>query len=225
MPDEQIGTPAEGAPAPESTTSTPDYGPVMDRLTELAGTVGELQSGFQQFTQAQAPAQEETDPWASLWGEQQPDPNLAPEPQQPQLDPAALQNAIQHAIQQANAPLTQQLQQLQTDRAREQLYQELPQLREPETAQRTQEYMNKFLAANNVPPQVADWLVNSPAFIAQNFKAAEAENAARAQVPAGGEIPSLEAAGGAHPGGTGESQSPIDQIYGTRQAEIPKGFR
>lgn len=235
MSDPTGAVPAEGAPASESTSSEPDYAPVMDRLTELAGQVGELHSGFQQFQQAQQPPPEaDPDPWTALFGEPDQDPNLAPEPQQPQLDPNALQAAMQQAIQQANAPLQQQLQALQMERATAQLYQQIPQLAQvPEShpdyaaheAARTQTAQRVQQALASYPPEVAQILQNDPNYIATIFKAAEAESAARAQVPAGGDVPSLEAAGGAHPGGNGEQALPTDQIYGQVPAAMPKGFR
>lgn len=224
MSDPTGAVPAEGTPAPESTPDAPsggaDLSPIMDRMEQLAGSIGEIQTGWQQFQQAQQPAEEETDYWAQVFGEPEPEVEQAP-----QLNQDALQNAIQHAIQQSNAPLLERLQRFEMAQGREQLYQQIPALKDPEVAQKTVEGMHKFLSEAGAPPEIAAWMVNSPVAIAQYFKAAEAENAARAQVPAGGEVPSLETAGGATPGGDGEQPNPIDQIFGTQRAELPKGFR
>jgi hypothetical protein len=218
--------PVGGTPAPESTSDAPtggtDLSPIMDRMEQLAGSMNEIQSGWQQFQQANAPETEaEPDFWAQAFGEQEPE----PETQGPQLDPAALQSAINQAIQQSNAPLLERLQRFEQQQGREQLYQKIPALKDPAVAQKTVEGMHQFLAEAGAPPEIAAWMVNNPRQIELYFKAAEAENAAQAQVPAGGDVPSLETAGGATPGGDGEPQNPIDQIFGSRPAELPKGFR
>lgn len=217
--------PVEGtAPAStEAAPSGPDYAPVLDRVNEIAGTVEGLASSWQQFAQAQQPAPEpEPDPWAGLFGE----PEQEPDPQ-PQLNPQALQAAIQQAIQQNNAPLMQQMQQMQMERATAQLYEQIPQLRDtPENAEiraATAQRVQANLA--NYAPDVAQILSNDPAYIAMTFKAAEAEKLAQGQAPAGEAVPSLEAAGGAHPGGTGGPTNPVDQIFANRDQEMPSGFR
>lgn len=229
MPDEPGAAPAEGTAAPE--TSTPEWAPVADRMNELAGQVGQLTQSWQQFQQAQTPAAEpEPDPWAAILGttEEEPEP-----PAQPQLDPQALQAAMQHAIQTANAPLQAQIAKFELERATEQLYTQIPQLRQvpadhPDyasnetarqaTAQRVQQQIASY------PPHVQQALVNDPAFIATVFKAAEAEKLAQGQAPAGGQVPSLEAAGGAHPGGNGEPVNPVHQAYGAMQRGLNPAF-
>lgn len=219
MSDEPTGTPAEGAAA-EPTSTGPDYAPVLDRVGELANTVGELQSGFQQFMQSQQPQPEpEPDPWDVLLNGGEPE---QPEPEQ-MLDLAALQQAVQQQIAQANAPLLQQLQEMQRNAGRERLLQQIPELQKPEVAQQAIESMQKDLAG--APPEVAQWLVNSPEWIAKHFKAAEAEKLAASQAPASGQVPSLEPAGGAVPGGDGGIPNPVHEIFGAVAPGLPPGFR
>jgi hypothetical protein len=131
--------PVEGTPAPESTSDAPtggtDLSPIMDRMEQLAGSMNEIQSGWQQFQQANAPEPEaETDYWSQVFGEQEPE----PETQSPQLDPAALQSAIQQAIQQSNAPLLERLQRFEMAQGREQLYQQAGPPRAATASPRTQ---------------------------------------------------------------------------------------
>lgn len=233
MPDEPTGAaPAEGtptpSPAPETTAPEP-WAPVMDRVSELANTIdGRFQALEQRIPQPEP--EPEPDPWAVLLGEpeQQVDAYGNPVQAQPPLDPAAIQQVveqrIQQALQQANAPLVQQLQALQQERGREQLYAEIPQLKDPEVAQQTIRGMQQYLAEAGAPPEVAQWLVNSPQAIKNYFKAAEAEKLAAGQAPASEQPPSLEAAGGAVPGGNGEQPNIVHQAYASRGQGLPRGF-
>jgi hypothetical protein len=231
MSDEPTGVPAEGAPA-EPTTSAPDLSAITDRMNELASQVGEIHSGWQEFRQAQQPPPEpEPDVWAGLFGEPQQPPEGVDQfgnpvqPAQPQMDPQAFQTAVNQAIQQANAPVVAQLQQLQLERATQQLYQQIPQLADKpenqEIRQATAERVQQSLAA--YPPEIAQALMNDPAYVATVFKAAEAEKLAQGQAPAGEHAPVLEAAGGAHPGGDGTQQSIVELAH--QGWSLPKGFR
>lgn len=218
--------PGAGTPAPEPTqtqepaSSGPDLSPVFDRLDQLGGMVGQLAEQFQGF-QPQQQAEPETNWWESLYE----DPNAPQEPepvqQQPQLNPDALQNAINQAIQQATTPLQQQLQGFQQQQALNTLLERVPQLKDPEAAQRTQELVAQRIG--HLSPEIQQALVWDPGFIETVFKAAEAEKLAGAQEPAGEPTPQLEAAGGAHPGGTGEEQNIVHRVHGAR-ASVPKGF-
>lgn len=140
------------------------------------------------------------------------------------LDLAALQQAVQQQIQQANAPLLQQIQEFQRAQGREQLLKEIPQLSDPEVAQQTISGMQQYLQAAGAPPEVATWLVNSPQAIAQYFKAAEAEKLAAGQAPASEQVPSLEPAGGAVPGGDGGLPDPVKSVM-EGAWQLPKGLR
>lgn len=217
--------PVEGTPDTSSAEATPaaePWAPVMDRVGELASTVGELQSNFQGFLQAQMPEPEpEPDPWASLFPDQA-EPEYAPEPQG--LDPQALQAAFQQALQQANAPLQAQIQQMQWERDRNQLLQDFPQLADPHVAAQTEQAFNAFLQQSGAPPHVQQWLVNSPHAIGQFFKAAEAEKLAQGQAPASEQVPQLEAAGGAVPGGNGEQPNYIQAAHNGAWS-LPPGLR
>lgn len=218
--------PVEGTPdtssAPETTPAAEPWAPVTDRVSELAGTVGDLAGRFDQFLQSQQPEPEpEPDPWAALFPEQAQE-EYAPEPQG--LDPAALQAAFQQAVQQANAPLQQQIQQMQWAADRAKLLQDIPQLADPAVAKQTEESFNAFLQQSGAPQQVAQWLVNSPHAIGQFFKAAEAEKLAQGQAPASEQVPQLEAAGGAVPGGNGEPPNYIQAAHNGAWA-LPPGLR
>jgi hypothetical protein len=230
--------PGAQAPTPEPTTTAtepqstgPDLSPIFDRLDQLGGTIGQLAEQFQGF-QPQQQQEPETNWWESLYA----DPNAQQEPQQlvdqfgnpiqaqqaqQQLNPEALQNAINQAIQQGLGPMTQQLQGLQQQQHLNTLLEKVPQLKDPEVAQRTQELVAQQIG--HLSPEVQQALVWDPGFIETVFKAAEAEKLAGAQEPAGGQAPQLEAAGGAHPGGTGEEQNIVHRVHGAR-ASVPKGF-
>ena len=233
MSDPTGAVPAEGMPTTASEpASTPEWAPVLDRVGELASTVGELQSGFQSFMQAQQPEPDpEPDPWAGLFedpnAEVDPNAGLYGQQPQPSLDPQALQSAFHQAVQQANAPLAAQLQQLQTERAHEQLISRIPQLADTpenaETRQQTAALVQQSIA--QYPPQVQQALMNDPGYIERVFKAAEAEKLAQGQAPAGGQVPQVEAAGGAVPGGNGEQPNIVHQVYANRPGQMPKGFR
>jgi hypothetical protein len=225
MPDE-IGTPAEGTAAPE-TTSSPEaapaaepWAPILSRVDELAGSIDTRFAALEQRI-PEAEQEPEPDPWASLFGEQEAEQEYE---QQQALDPQALQAAFQQALQQANAPLVQQLQQLQQERGREQLLQQIPELKDPEVAQKTIQGMQAYLNESGAPPEVAAWLTNSPQAIAQFYKAAEAENLARGQAPASEQTPVVEAAGGAVPGGNGEPPNPVQALHAGAW-QLPPGLR
>jgi hypothetical protein len=228
MPDEPTGTPAEGAPAPDTSSSSPEWAPVLDRVGELASTVGELQSGFQSFVQAnQPPPEPEPDPWAALFPQEaEQDPEMYQQAQQPQLDPGTLQQAFQQAVQQANAPLQQQIQQMQLQAATQQLYERIPQLaptaENAQVREATYERVNQSL--QQYPPEIAQVLGNDPRYIETIFKAAEAEKLAQGQAPTREQTPAVEAAGGAVPGGNGEQPNPVHQVFASRGQGLPQGF-
>jgi hypothetical protein len=223
----------EPVATPEPASSGPDLSPVFDRLDQLGGMVGQLTEQFQGYQQAQQPQEQETNWFESLYA----DPNEQPqEPQQPvdqfgnpiqqqpaqqQLNPDALQNAINQAIQQSTAPLQQQLQSFQQQQALNTLLERVPSLKDPDTAQRTQELVAQQIG--HLSPEVQQALAWDPGFIETVFKAAEAEKLAGAQEPAGGQVPQLEAAGGAHPGGTGEEQNIVHRVHGGR-VNLPRGL-
>lgn len=226
MPDE-IGTPAEGnaasTPAPEPTSAPAnDYAPLMDRMSEIASSIDTRFSELEQRI-PQAEAEPEQDPWAGLFGDE-PEQEFEQSQQQPALDAQALQQAFNAALQQANAPLMAQIQQLQQERGREQLLRDIPQLQDPQVAQKTIEGMQTYLASAGAPPEVAAWLTNSPQAIAQYYKAAEADQNARAQVPASDAVPAVEAAAGAAPGGDGTQPDPIQAIHAGAW-QLPPGLR
>src|SRR5689334_19086165 len=112
-------TPVEGTPSAAPEAAAPASDPVLDRVNELAGTVGSLVDRFGQVEQHFQPQPEpEEDPWSALFPQEaEPDPYA----QQPQgLDPAQLQQIveqrIQDGIQQGISPIQQQLQQMQLQR-------------------------------------------------------------------------------------------------------------
>lgn len=230
MADEPGTAPVEGAAATTEAPSTPEWAPVLDRVNELATGLEGLSTNFQQFAQANAPEPEaEPDPWASLFGaaeEVDPAAQALQQQQAPAVDPAALKAAMDQAIQQANAPLQAQIAQFQLQQATERLYQQIPQLADtPENAATraaTGQRVAQSLAA--YPPHIQQALSNDPNYIATIFKAAEAEKLAAGQAPASGQVPTLEAAGGAHPGGNGEQPSPIQQAHEGRR-QLPAAFR
>ena len=216
------GTPTSEAPA-ETTPAAEPWAPVLDRVSELASTFDSRFSELAQRIPAPEP-EAAPDPWAALFPERgEPDPYTQPEPQG--LDPAALQAAFQQALQQANAPLQEQIQHMQWERDRQQLIQDSPQLADPAVAQQTIQGFNAFLQQTGAPPQVAQWLTNSPQAIGQFFKAAEAEKLAKGQAPASEQVPSLEAAGGAVPGGNGEPPNYIQSAHQGSWGGLPPGLR
>jgi len=56
-------------------------------------------------------------------------------------------------------------------------------------------------------------------------EAAEADKRSQAQVPASEEVPSLEAAGGAVPGGNGEPPNYVQSAHQGAWQGLPPGFR
>jgi len=217
--------PVEGAgAAPESTpAATPEpWAPVISRVDELASNID---TRFQAL-EGRIPepeAEPEPDPWAALFPQEEEQPEYE-QPQQPALDPAAIQTAFQQALQQANAPLMQQVQQMQAERAREQLLQQIPQLKDPAVAQQTINGMVEQLQQANASPDFIQWALSNPQQIALHFKAAEAEKLAAGQAPASEQVPPVESAGGAVPGGNGEQPNIVHQVFQSRAQGLPKGF-
>jgi len=236
MSDPTGAVPVEGTPAPESTPSSVDLSPLQDRMDELAGQMGPVLEYVQSQRQAVEPAAQETNWWDQITADpNQPDPNqgvdqygnpVQPQPATPAFNQDALQQAVNQAISQANAPLLKRIQSFELERATQQLYQQIPQLADkPENAEvraQTAQLLQSSVA--QYPQHVAQVLINDPAYVAAIFKAAEAEKLAQGQAPAGEHAPTLEAAGGAHPGG-GSEQNPIHEIFASSGGALPKGFR
>jgi hypothetical protein len=214
------GTSGSSTPeaAPSSAPSPDMFAPVVDRMNELAGSIDNRFAAFEQRLPPAPEPEAEPDPWADLFGQQEPDPDPYGQQQPQGLDPQALQSAINAAIQQSNAPLQAQLQQFQAERAAERLGQMIPALADtPENKENRQTAFNLVSSAlQNYPAEQANALAADPNFIAMAWKAAEADRLAQGQAPTG-VAPSLETAGGALPGGNSEPVNPVDSAYGGRQ--------
>lgn len=234
--------PVEGAQttAAPDTASAPsfDMSPVLDRVNELAGSIDTRFGAIEQrLPQPEQPV--EPNPWDDLFGPEQPlegfDQYGQPaQPQQPQMDPQAFQNAVNQAIQQQNAPLLDRLQRFELQQAEQRLYEQIPQLKpvpqghadyEANQAARTQMATLVQQATANFSPQVAQALLADPNFFVMTWKAAEADRLAQGQAPAGGNAPSLEAAGGALPGGQSANPNPVHQAMGSQAVQIASAFR
>lgn len=229
--------PVEGqatSPAPSTEAAAPAHDPIADRMDQLSGTVGELVNGFQQWQQANAPAPEPEDPmapWAPLFGAAEPD--FGEPAAAPGLDAAALQSAFQQAIAQSNQPLLDRLQNFEVQQATQRLYEQIPQLKEvPEshpdyaTHQAARQATHQAVkdSLSNYPSHIADALAADPNYIAMTFRAAEAQKIAAGQAPASDQVPGVESAGGAVPGGNGAPVNPVHQAYGANRHEMPSGF-
>jgi hypothetical protein len=225
MPDEPTGTPVEGTPAAPEAPSGDAFAPVLDRVNELASNIDTRFAAFEQRLPQPEAEPEPENPWDALFGQEE-QPEYEQQPQQPALDPQALQSAFQQAVQQANAPLLQQLQTIEAERSAERLGRMIPSLADkPENAenrQRAFELVTQSLQA--YPSQIANQLAADPNYIATQWKAAEADRLAAGQAPASGAVPAVEAAGGALPGGNGEQLNPVHQAFQNVSA-LPKGFR
>lgn len=225
--------PVEGAgneAAPESTPTADPWAGVHDRVGELAGGVGELANRFDQFLQSQQQPEPEPeeDPWASLFA-QEPEPDQYQ--QQPQgIDPQALQQAmearIQQGIQQGLSPIQAQMQEITAQRAAEQLGKTIPALADTPANQenRAKAFEMVTAALQNYPSAQANALAADPNFIATVWKAAEADRLTAGQAPAGSDVPALEAAGGALPGGNGAPPDPVKAAF-ENAWELPRGLR
>jgi hypothetical protein len=215
------GATTEAAPAE---TSGPDYGPVLDRMSELAGSIDTRFAALEgRIPEPQAEPEE--DPWAALFGEtEQPEPEYQ-QPPAPQLDINALQQAVQQQIQQAVTPYQQQIQQIQAAQAREQLLKDVPALQDPELAQQTIDGMVQSLQQAQASPDFIQWALSNPQQIKLHFEAAEARKQAAGQAPAASAVPGVESAGGAVPGGNGEQPNPVHEIFGAAAGGLPQGFR
>jgi hypothetical protein len=228
----EINGPVEGTSteaAPESTATPEPWAPVHDRVNELADSVGTLTTNFDRFLQAQQPQPEpEPDPWAALFNEPEPEPDPYQQPQglDPQQLQAAIQAQIQKGIEQGLSPIQAQMQQVNIERADQRLGQMIPALaNKPENAENRQQAFQLVSAAlQNYPPEHANALSADPNFISTVWKAAEADRLAQGQAPASSDVPALEAAGGALPGGNGEPQNPVQAAYENAWS-LPKGLR
>lgn len=228
MSDLGISAPAEGTdtntPAPEATPAADPYAPVVSRVDELAGRFDD----FRQLIDQRLPAPEpvaEPSPWDALFPEaEEPDPYAAQQPQG--IDPQQLQAAFAQAVQQANAPLQAQLQAMQTQAAHDQLVKDIPQLANTPENQATRQATAQAVqqSVSHLPDHIGQALAADPKYIATIFKAAEADKRAQGQQPASEAVPSLEAAGGAVPGGNGEQPSYVQNAHAA-QWSLPPGLR
>lgn len=245
MSDPTGAVPAEGAPVSESTPeAAPEWASgVIDRVGQLSDGIGEIRSQYEALAQRlpQPEPEQQPDPWAALMPQVEDEPQYFDQygqpvempQQQPGLDLAALQAAVAASNQQAVAPLQQQLAQMQLQQQTEQLYKDIPQLAKvPEshpdyaTNEATRQATHAAVVASlqNYPAELANRLAADPNYIATVFKAAEADKRSQAQVPASTEVPALEAAGGAVPGGNGQAPNPIQSAYEGGWS-LPKGLR
>ena len=212
---------AEAGATPEAGEAQAiDFSPVEDRVNQLATDLGSRLDGLEGLLRPQEPEAEETDPWAALLGEEE------PEPQTPQMDPQALQQAVNAAIQQGIeqhvGPLHDQVAQMRTEQDLNGLYEKYPDLKDPDTRQRTGQAARE-LAERIVGPENASLLTNSAEFIANVHEALAGRERAAGEVPATGDTAQLEGGGGAAPGGV-EQPNIIQQVIAARK-HGPKGFR
>lgn len=121
-----------------------DAGDVLARLDALAGGIGEMQSylqsqPWQQQDGQQGGEQEQQDDGIDLSFLDAADPaDPAYDPQQAaQAIQTAMQQAVQQAVQQQVTPLQEQQAEMRREREAEHLVAEIPDLADPETAERT----------------------------------------------------------------------------------------
>lgn len=214
---------AQGAPEAGETPEV-DYSPVVDRVGQL---VNDRLGQFQQDILSRLPSNEEPepepdDPWAGLLGE--PD----PEPEPAGLDPQALQHAVQQAIEQGIeqrlGPVYEQIDTLRTTHDLGLLYEQHPDLKDPEVRKATGEAVQQLAAGieQRYGAEVAQALANDPDIIATVHRSlAGAQNAA-AEVAATGGAAQLEGGGGASP--NVEQPNIVQQVMDARRS-LPKGFR
>lgn len=209
---------AQGTPEAGETEGV-DTSAISDRVDQLAGQFGQ----FQQLIESRLPEpsapepEEEPDVWAPFFSDEE----TEPEPQGPAFDPAALQQAVEAAIAQRLGPVQDQLTQLRTNHDLNALYERYPDLKEPETRQRTGQAARE-LAESIVGPEHASVLTNSPEFIANVHEALVGRERAAGEVPATGDTTQLEGGGGAAPGSV-EQPNIVQQVMQARRG-LPKGF-
>jgi hypothetical protein len=215
------GTPEAGAPEAQS----PDLSPVFDRVDQLAGELGTLREDILGRLPEPAAPEQPADPW-SQWLDE---PEAAEEPEQPQLDMAALREAIRADVraemEQTYGPLAETVDDLRANHDLSRLYEQHPDLKDPEVKKRTGEAVGQIADryAQRYGPEFAAVLRNDPEFIATVHQSLAGQASAAAEVAASGDPTQLEGGGGAAPGGV-EQPNIVQQVMQARRG-LPKGFR
>lgn len=192
---------------------------VPDQLEQLRSWMEESQQAQQQ----QAPGVE---------AEQEPEPaDLSfVNPESPNYDPQAAAQQLLGVLEQQNAdavkaavePLQQQLQDQQTQREADFLAQEFPELAQPETADAVFKATREWVQAAGLPPEAAGnmqvvravFMMGRAAELHNDEQAREGQNAA-----------TLEGAGGASPGGTGQGGLTAQSILDGGGGRSPLPFK
>lgn len=189
----------------ETVAPTIDLTPVNERFDRIEQTLG-------QFAQNLQPPAEE-DPAGGI------DPNLLAafglDPQEyadqyaqpePQMDPAALQTAIQSQIQQAISPYQQQVQAMQLESMASQLESKYPQLQDPAIAgpvvERTTSMAQQLVQTMGLPAEMVNQIRQNPVLIENAYLAHQAASGAVDEASAQPNHTTLENPSGAGPEGS-----------------------
>ncbi len=209
---QDTGAPA-GTPGTQDTTTTGaavDFGPVLDRIDALGPRLERMESLLPQHDDSGDDDDGFEFDTAALFGD---------DPQQQGLTPEALQaltgqfqQMTQQQVQQALAPIMQQVQGIQTGLEAEQLAAKYPALQTEEGAAPVVAAARQMAEALGQPG-----LATNMQFLETVYKAQMADKYAAGEVPAGAEKGfDLERAGGAGPA-AGDEPSIADRVIQSRQ--------
>lgn len=216
---------AQGTPEAGETQADDPYGPVADRVSQL---VNDRIGAFEENILGRLPSNEEPepepdDPWAGLLGD--PDPEPEPAGLDPQMLQQAVTQAIEQGIEQRLGPIHSTLDQLRSSHDLGLLYEQHPDLKDPEVKQATGQAVQEMAAKleQRYGPEAGQLFANDPDFIALVHRARVGSQNAAAEVAATGDATQLEGGGGASPGGL-EQPNIVQQVMDARRS-LPKGFR
>jgi hypothetical protein len=177
---------------------------LAQQLSTIPDQLEQLRSWMEESQQAQQQA-----PGAEAEQEPAPADLSFVNPESPNYDPQAAAQQLLQVLEQQNAdavkaavePLQQQLQDQQVQREADFLAQEFPELEDPETADAVFRATREWVDAAGLPPEAAGNMQVVRAVFMMG-RAAELHNEEQARE--GQNAASLEGAGGASPGGTGQ---------------------
>lgn len=179
-------TGAVAAPAGAAAGGAPDIEALlMDRFGQFEQQIG---SSLDQRFAALAPPEPEVDPYAEALG------SVYEDPAEREAVGQALQGVFQPLLEQATAPLMQELSQLRAELDAGDLEARYPALQNPETAQQAMQAAAQLAQKAGLDPAQYG---RNPALIEAAFLMQAAQARAQSETPAGGTPVGLESAGGA----------------------------
>jgi hypothetical protein len=200
---------ADGGEAQEAQAPGVDLSPVLQQIEQVGGRMGQMETMLQQLAQGPEPEGEGEDDealaaLADLFGQQEQgvDADTAS-----RLVDSLVEQRLGSHLNQAIAPLIEQVETLRSSADAQTLLQAFPEMANPEVAQAVVQQAAQAAQQMGVPPEMA----RRPGFIELVYKSQKFDQRAAGEVPVGDlEHQGLEPGGGASPRGGAQPNTAQD---------------